>query len=62
MDIIKKGERFSGKSPLALLGLVAEQGTELTLEVLGADQEEAMKALGELLGRLAREELPDKEE
>src|SRR5262245_16517095 len=59
VDIIKKGERFNGKSPLALLGLGAEQGTELTLEVLGADQDQAMNALGDLLARLAEAELPD---
>jgi phosphotransferase system HPr (HPr) family protein len=46
-------ERFDGKSPLSLLGLGAEQGTELTLEVRGPDQEDALRALVDLLGHLS---------
>lgn len=41
-------ERFDGKSPLSLLGLGAEQGTELKLEVIGPDQEAALEALAQL--------------
>ena len=49
-------ERINGKSALGLLGLGAEQGTELTLEVSGPDQQEAMEALVAFLSNLAAEE------
>jgi len=45
------GSPINGKSPLGLLGLAAEQGTRLTLEVDGADAQEAMTALIEVLDR-----------
>jgi phosphocarrier protein len=51
--VVKNGNRFDGKSPLDLLGLGALPGTKLVLEIRGPDQDEAMKALGELLERLA---------
>ena len=46
----------NGKSAFALLGLGAEQGTELTLEVTGPDAEKAMAALVEVLRRSSTEE------
>ncbi len=52
----KGGERVDGKSPLGLLGLGAEQGTELILEVCGDDQQQAHDALLALLNTLAAED------
>jgi phosphotransferase system HPr (HPr) family protein len=45
------GARIDGKSMLGLLGLAAEQGTELTLEVSGPDDQAALEALAELMAR-----------
>jgi len=44
-------QQFNGKSQFNLLGLLAEQGTELTLEVSGPDQDRALAALVDLIGR-----------
>ena len=41
----------NGKSALNLLGLAAECGTVLVLEVSGPDAREALEALAEILGR-----------
>src|SRR4051794_15993593 len=53
------GQRINGKSPLGLLGLAAEQGTELTLEASGPDQQEALKALVGLVSSFITEENPE---
>jgi phosphocarrier protein HPr len=37
--------KINGKSPLGLLGLAAEQGTELILEASGPDAQEALDKL-----------------
>jgi phosphotransferase system HPr (HPr) family protein len=59
VQVIKDGERFNGKSPLSLLGLGAEKGTQLTLEILGPDQTEALEALVAFLeGLAAAEDVP----
>ena len=50
------GERINGKSVLKLMGLAAEKGTELTLEVSGLDASQAMTALMEVLDKISREE------
>lgn len=56
------GERINGKSPLGLLGLGAEQGTELILEVSGPDQDAALEALADLIVNVrAQEDEPPKE-
>jgi phosphotransferase system HPr (HPr) family protein len=47
------GMRVNGKSPISLLGLAAEQGAELTIEVIGPDAKEAMPLLIEILSRPA---------
>src|SRR5262245_28184751 len=52
----KNGEKFNGKSPLSLLGLGAEKGTELTIEADGPDAATALQALADLLNKLASEE------
>lgn len=55
--LARMGEnKINGKSPLGLLGLAAEQGTELTLEVNGPDAEEALHALLEVLNKTSVEE------
>ena len=54
--VLKGNERFNGKSPLSLLGLGAEKGTELTIEVGGPDQQQALEALAQFLERLAEQE------
>jgi phosphocarrier protein HPr len=51
-----EGQRINGKSPLALLGLAAEKGTELILEVSGPDADEALNTLAEFLARFHTEE------
>jgi len=45
------GQRIDGKSMLGLLSLAAEQGTALTLEVSGPDEQDALVALAELMAR-----------
>lgn len=44
-------EPANGKSLLALMGLAAEQGTELIIEVKGADAREALATLSTVLQR-----------
>jgi phosphocarrier protein HPr len=57
INLGKAGDSLvNGKSPLALLGLGADQGTELVLEISGPDAVEAMKALIEILERHTVEE------
>jgi len=51
-------QRVNGKSILNLLGLGAEEGTELTLEVSGEDAQEAMEALWEVLHQNYDEDEP----
>jgi phosphocarrier protein HPr len=45
------GQRIDGKSMLGLLGLAAEQGSELTLEVSGPDAQVAAQALADLMAK-----------
>jgi phosphocarrier protein len=56
VNVIKGAESFNGKSPLALLGLAAEKGTELILEADGPDCEAALEALVALLARLGEQD------
>ncbi len=51
IEIIKKSERFDGKSILEILALAAVQGTELTIEAVGADADAALKSLTRLFER-----------
>ncbi len=55
---VRKGneQRINGKSPIGLLGLGAEQGTELTLEVSGPDEQAALEALVDLLANIREED------
>ncbi len=56
VTVSKQGKPVNGKSPLELLLLAAEQGSELTLEVCGDDAAAAMEALAPLL---EAPEIPD---
>jgi phosphocarrier protein HPr len=60
VTVCKQEQRVNGKSPLELMLLAAEQGTELTLEVCGPDAPEAINVLAELLAAPAPQE-EDKE-
>ncbi len=46
-------QKFDGKSPLSMMVMGAEQGTELILEIEGPDQEAAMKTLLEVWENLS---------
>lgn len=52
-------DRVNGKSAFSLLGLAAEQGTVLTVEVDGPDAQAALEALVEILLRVPDEDAPD---
>jgi phosphocarrier protein len=56
VHVCKEDQRVDGKSPWGLLSLGAEQGTELTLEVCGPDQQQALDALVAFLNRLPEED------
>jgi phosphotransferase system HPr (HPr) family protein len=56
---VSKGDlRCNGKSPLELMTLGAEQGTELVLEVTGSDAPAALEALARQLALPSPDELP----
>jgi phosphotransferase system HPr (HPr) family protein len=63
----KDSKRVNGKSPLEMMILGAEKGSELQIEVSGPDAKEALAALVDLLNNLGNEEesdppLPNKKE
>ncbi len=45
-------ERFNGKSMIQLLGLAADQGTQIWIEVRGEDAEQALDALVQTLNQM----------
>ena len=49
VSVFKGGQRINGKSPLELMFLGADQGTELILEVSGPDAQDALEALAQIL-------------
>jgi phosphocarrier protein len=49
VTVTKDDQRVNGKSPLELMLLAAQQGTELTLEVAGPDAQTALPILAEML-------------
>lgn len=59
VTVCKDDQRVNGKSPLELMLLAAQQGTELTLEVCGADAKAAIAVLAELLAAPVVEEPPE---
>ena len=56
VTVSKEQQRVNGKSPLELMLLAAQQGTELTLEVCGSDAEAAIDILAQLLAAPGGEE------
>jgi len=50
VTVAKEGQKVNGKSPLELMLLAAQQGTELELEVSGSDARSAIDILAVLLG------------
>jgi phosphotransferase system HPr (HPr) family protein len=50
------GEMLNGKSMIHLLGLGADQGTEIVIEVTGPDADAAIEALWGVLQRIYDEE------
>ncbi len=52
----KDGEMLNGKSIIHLLGLGADQGTEITIEVSGPDADAAIEALWDVLQKIYDEE------
>ncbi len=49
VTLAKDNQRVNGKSPLELMLLAAQQGTELTLEVSGPDAARALEVLAEMI-------------
>ena len=52
----KDGELLNGKSMIHLLGLGADQGTEIVIEVSGPDADSAIEALWDVLQRIYEED------
>ncbi|MEI7685403.1 MAG: HPr family phosphocarrier protein [Planctomycetota bacterium] len=52
----KDGELLNGKSMIHLLGLGADQGTEIVIEVSGPDADTAIEALWEVLQKIYEED------
>ena len=55
VTVAKDNQRVNGKSPLELMLLAAQQGTELELEVSGEDAAYAIEVLAELLSAPGQE-------
>ncbi|KIL35112.1 phosphocarrier protein HPr [Cohnella kolymensis] len=49
VNVINKGKKVNGKSSLSMLTLGIATGDEVTLEIDGEQEAEAMEALGKLL-------------
>ncbi|TLS49209.1 HPr family phosphocarrier protein [Paenibacillus antri] len=52
INVINKGKKVNGKSSLSMLTLGIAQGDEVTLEIDGEQEQEAMEALGPLFGQI----------
>lgn len=61
VTVCKGDQRINGKSPLELMFLGAEQGTELVLEVFGADAPRAIESLAELLASPSLDDVSEAE-
>lgn len=57
--LTKGDRRVNGRSPLELLTLGADEGTELLLEVSGSDAHAAIEPLAEILATVYTDEEPD---
>jgi phosphocarrier protein len=53
VSVLKDGQRVDGKSPLDMMLLAAEQGSELVVEAAGPDAGNAVQSLVELLVALS---------
>jgi phosphocarrier protein len=49
VEVEKEGQRVNGKSIMGVLMLVAAKGTTITVRSQGADEREALAAIGELI-------------
>ena len=49
IELIKGSQRVDGKSILGVLTLVAEHGTELSIEATGHDAQQALNVLADLI-------------
>ncbi len=49
IELVKDGERIDGKSILSILTLAAVEGSHLSVEATGADAEQAIAALADLV-------------
>lgn len=58
VTVCKGEQRIDGKSPLGLIFLGADQGTELILEVSGEDAPAAIAALAELMASPSADDDP----
>jgi phosphocarrier protein HPr len=56
VSVWKGDRRVNGKSPLELMTLAAEQGSELIVEVSGSDASAALDALAEVLASPGQDE------
>jgi phosphotransferase system HPr (HPr) family protein len=59
VSVWKADQRSDGKSPLELMTLGADCGTELILEVSGSDAQAALEALARVLSAPSPEELSE---
>ena len=50
--VLHHGDRFRGKTSMHLMSAWIQQGDEITVQCHGADEKEAMEALGELIESL----------
>jgi phosphocarrier protein len=56
VHVTKDDQRVNGKSPLELMLLAAEQGSELLIETSGPDAQAALDALAELVNAFSTPE------
>ena len=59
VSVTKEDKCVDGKSPLELMLLAAEQGSELTLEVSGPDAQAAIEELATVLAAPSADDLQD---
>ena len=49
VEVEKDGQQANGKNIIEMLMLLADEGSKITIRSKGADAEQAMKAIGELI-------------
>ncbi|GAA3413063.1 HPr family phosphocarrier protein [Paenibacillus hodogayensis] len=55
IQVSKGGKKVNGKSSLSMLTLGIQKNDEVTLEIDGEQEEQALQALGELLTKIFEE-------